>query len=229
MTFTIVDVPQRSSEWFAARAGRVTGSRADDMLARGKGSAESTKRRDLRITLAQERIAGMALDQGGFVSAEMQRGVDLEAAARMAYEAEEGVLVRETGFLSCDDLLIGASLDGDIDDFRTVVSFKCPKSFTHLAYARLAPSEPPADYLGQIQHELLITGAQEYHFVSYDDRFMGRVESLRLVVRKFTRDQFDLKAYEKALRDFLADVEREMNSLLTLGNLSGQLEAALHG
>lgn len=228
MNFQIIDVPQRSAEWFVARAGRVSGSRADDMLSKGKGGAESTKKRDLRITLAQEQIAGMALDTGGFVSAEMQRGIDLEPAARRAYEAVEGVFVRETGFLSCDDLLVGASLDGDIDDFRVVVSFKCPKSWTHMSYARLGEKEAPADYIGQIQHELLITGADEYHFVSFDDRFRGKAESLQLVIRKFKREQFDLAGYEKTLRGFLAEVEREREQMLTLGNLSGQLEASLH-
>ena len=33
MNFTIIDAEQRSHEWFAARCGRLTGSRAADMLA----------------------------------------------------------------------------------------------------------------------------------------------------------------------------------------------------
>lgn len=230
MKFTILDCAQRSPEWFAARAGRITGSTADAMLSKGRGSAESVTKRDLRIRLAQERIAGIPLEASTYVSAEMQRGVDLEPVARAAYDAHEGLFdgVRETGFLSCDELMIGASLDGDLDDFRVVVSFKCPKSHTHLTYARLADGEKPSDYMGQMQHELLITGAQEYHFVSFDDRFKGRVEHLQLVIRKFKREQFDLAGYEKALRDFDVEVQREMETMLTLGNLSGQLEASLH-
>lgn len=228
MKFTIIDAPQRSAEWFAARAGRVTGSCADKMLSKGKGSAESVTKRDLRIRLALERIGGVSLDAGGYVSADMQRGIDLEPFARAAYEAHTGVLeVRHTGFLRCDDLMIGCSLDGDIDDFRTLVSFKCPKSYTHMAYARMAEGEKPEDYVGQMMHELLITGAQEYHFVSYDDRFQGPAAGLQFVVRTYRRDQFDLAGYEKTLRDFLADVDREVETILTLGNLRGQLEASL--
>jgi predicted phage-related endonuclease len=226
--FTAIDAPQRSPEWFAARIGRVTGSCADKMLTKGKGSAESVTKRDLRIRLALERVGGVSLDQGGYVSSEMQRGTELEPVARLAYEAYTGVLeIRQTGFLRVDDLMIGCSLDGDIDDFHTLVSFKCPKSANHMEYARLADGEVPKDYAGQIMHELLITGAKEYHFVSFDDRFTGRAEHLQLVVRKFRREQFDLAGYEKALREFLAEVEREVETILTLGTLKSTLQAVV--
>jgi hypothetical protein len=229
--FTIHDVPQRSEQWFALRAGRVTGSRADAVIAKGRGSEEATKRRDLRILLAQERVAGISLETDGYVSAEMQRGVDLEPAARAAYDAHEGLFngVRETGFLSADDLMIGASLDGDLNDFETVVSFKCPKSANHYEYARLSEGELPKAYIGQISHELLITGAQFYHFVSFDDRFRGRAESLQLVIKRYKRDQVDLKAYEKELLRFLAEVEQATETMLTLANPSAQMEAVLNG
>jgi predicted phage-related endonuclease len=227
--FTILDCAQRSPEWFAARAGRVTGSRADAVIAKGRGNEEATKRRDLRILLAQERVAGIAMDTDGYVSAEMQRGTDLEPAARAAYDAHEGLFnsVRVTGFLSADDLMIGASLDGDLDDFRIVVSFKCPKSANHYEYARLAEGELPKAYIGQISHELLITGAQEYHFVSFDDRFRGRAESLQLVIKRYRREQVDLKSYEKELMKFLAEVDRETDTVLTMANPSAQMEASL--
>src|SRR5688500_8134096 len=48
---TIHDVDQRSYEWFALRAGRLTGSCAADMLATLKGKAEAAARRDLRLRL----------------------------------------------------------------------------------------------------------------------------------------------------------------------------------
>lgn len=229
MKFTIINVPQRSAEWFAARAGRVTGSTADAVIAKGKSkNEEAVTRRDLRIRLAQERIAGMSLEPDVFVSAEMQRGIDLEPQARAAYETATGALdVRQTGFLCGADLPIGASLDGDIDDFRIIVGFKCPKSYTHMEYARLSEGELPAKYVGQISHELLLTDGQEYHFVSHDDRFRGDAEKWQTVIRRYRRDQVDLKAYETALLTFLADVDRTVELILSLGNLRGQLEASL--
>lgn len=233
MKFTIIDVPQRSAEWFAARAGRVTGSTADAVIAKGRSkNEEAVTRRDLRIRLAQERIAGMSLEPDVYVNAEMQRGIDLEPQARAAYETATGELeVRQTGFLSAIDLPIGASLDGDIDDFRIIVGFKCPKSHTHMEYAQLSEGQLPSKYVGQISHELLITGAEEYHFVSHDDRFKGDAAKWQTVIHRYKRDQVDLKAYETELLRFLAEVERTVETILSLGNLSGQLERAVaaHG
>ena len=57
MSFSIVNAPQRSPEWFAARAGRLTGSMAGDMLATIK-SGEAAARRDYRLQLALERLTG---------------------------------------------------------------------------------------------------------------------------------------------------------------------------
>src|SRR5271156_2469949 len=116
MKFTIIDAEQRSPEWFIARAGRVTGSKAQCVVALGKGGAEAITKRDYRLQLACERLTGIP-DQGAYVNAEMQRGIDLEPFALAAYEAATGDMVRKTGFLSHDELLVGCSLDGDIDGF----------------------------------------------------------------------------------------------------------------
>jgi hypothetical protein len=115
----IVDAAQRSPEWFAARAGKVTGSRAADVLAKVK-SGEAAARRDYRLQLAVERITGTPMENG-FVSADMQRGIDLEATAAARYEAATGHLLRHTGFLAHDTLAAGCSLDGDVDDFTGIV------------------------------------------------------------------------------------------------------------
>jgi hypothetical protein len=55
VSFTVVMAEQRSPEWFAARLGRLTGSRAADMLATIK-SGEAAARRDLRVQLVVERL-----------------------------------------------------------------------------------------------------------------------------------------------------------------------------
>ena len=53
----IINVEQRTPEWFAARLGRVTGSRARDVIATIK-SGEAAARRDYRMELIVERYAG---------------------------------------------------------------------------------------------------------------------------------------------------------------------------
>ena len=210
MTITIVDCAQRSDEWFAARAGRVTGSRAADVVAKIK-TGEAAARRDYRLQLAVERLTGRTMDDGGFVTAEMQRGIDLEPKARQAFMDKTGLEVRETGFVIRDDMPIGCSTDGDIGSFRDIVEIKCPKSWTHVEYLR--GGKLPAKYVAQVTHNMLVTGAERCHFVSYDDRLPPYLDYFHVVVE---RAELELVNYEMALRQFLSDVDAEYESLLTM-------------
>ncbi len=108
--FSVVDAEQRSPEWFLARLGRLTGSRAADMLATIK-TGEAAARRDLRIQLVCERLT-QTLQEDAFVNAAMQRGIELEPAAFRAYEALTGDLAQRTGFLAHDTLAIGCWVSG---------------------------------------------------------------------------------------------------------------------
>lgn len=207
--FAIIDAEQRSEMWFAARAGRATGSRADAILAKIK-SGEAAGRRNYRIQLVAERLTGKP-QEDGFISKEMQRGIDLEPAARAAYEAQTGMLVRETGFLSMSEHQAGCSLDGDIENFTGVVSFKCPNSATHVDY--LKARRLPPGYVPQATHEMWVTGAQWYDFVSYDDRMP---EGLQLFCVRIERSEFDIAGYEAEVLKFLAEVDAEVEALRKL-------------
>jgi predicted phage-related endonuclease len=66
MSFTILTCEQKSPEWFAARAGRVTSSNANDMLATIQ-KGEAAARRNLRARLALERITGNLVNRTGFL------------------------------------------------------------------------------------------------------------------------------------------------------------------
>ncbi len=207
--FTIATPDQRTPAWYAARVGKLTASRACDMLATIK-TGEAAARRDLRLQIVCERLTGLSQDNG-FVNAEMQRGIDKEADARAAYEAATGHLVQPCGFLQHPDLATGGSPDGEIAGYTGLVEIKCPKSATHLAYLRT--HAVPKDYLAQIQHQIWLTGAAWCDFVSFDDRFP---EALRLVVVRVYREQVDLKAYELLVRMFLAEVDREYAAVAEL-------------
>jgi hypothetical protein len=209
--FAIIECEQRSPEWFAARAGRATASKAGDVLAKIK-TGEAAARRDYRFQLAIERLTGKPAEPG-YINAEMQRGIDLEPSARLAYEAHTGLIVRETGFLSMNEVMAGCSTDGDIENFTGLVSFKCPKSATHVEYLK-SKRLPPA-YVPQATHEMWVTGAQWYDFFSYDDRLP---EGLQCFYVRVERSEFktELAAYETELTKFLAEVDAEVKSLETL-------------
>lgn len=195
--FTVIDAQQRSPEWFAARLGRVTGSKASCVLMGEKTAG----RADYVMQLALERLTGQA-DEGGYVSAEMQRGIDKEPLARMRGEIA-GAFIRETGFVRHDRLMIGSSVDGDEHDFKTIWEFKCPKSTTHVKYLRTGGAALLADYQPQIMHGLYVTGAERAVIASFDDRMPP---GLDWVQREVRAADLPVEGYEAALLVFLTDV-----------------------
>ncbi len=207
--FRIVSAEQRTPEWFHARVGRLTGSRASDMLATIK-SGEAAARRDLRTQLVVERLTGHPQDNL-FVSADMQWGIDHEAEAFAAYESQTGHLVRRTGFLTHADLMAGCSLDGDVEDFGGIVEIKCPKSATHYGYVKT--KDVPANHRPQILHNLWISEASWCDFVSYDQRMP---EGLRLFIARVPRVELDVLAYSKCAVKFLGEVDAECAAMAVL-------------
>lgn len=210
MTFEIIEAEQRSDEWYAARAGRITGSRACDILAKIK-TGEAAARRDYRFQLAVERITGKASEEDQWLSKDVQRGRDLEPMAFAAYEAETGNIVRRTGFLRMTDFLAGCSLDGDINEFEGIIECKCPKPAIHVGYIRA--NEIPRDYMAQINHNLWVTGAKYCDFVSYCEDLPERLQFLRIRVE---RDEAAIAAYVAEASRFLAEVSIEVKSLSEL-------------
>jgi putative phage-type endonuclease len=208
MTFVEHTAPQRTPDWYLARAGRLTGSRAADMLAVLKSGGEAAARRDYRMQLVCERLTGEPQDgPESFVNAAMQWGVDTEPLARAAYEARTGDLILEAGFCAMA-AEVGASVDGRSPDWSTIYEIKCPKSATHLRY--LKEGTVPADYLPQVTHNLWVTGAARCVFLSYDPRFP---EPLRLLAVTHPRDEAAIAAYETKALAFLAEVETETYAL----------------
>lgn len=219
MSYQIIDVPQRSPEWLAARAGRLTGSRANDMLATiQKGEAKA--RIHLRAQLVCERLTGQSQDDP-YTNNDMKRGEELEQPARELYEAKSGLLLATTGFLSHTELMAGCSLDGHVNNMVGIVDFKCPRAGNHLEYLR---SEAiPTDYLRQLTHGLWITGAEWAEMVSYCPQFP---EPLQLCIRRVERKNIDLVAYDAAVKAFLAEVDREVAAVMTMVDSADQWQRA---
>jgi len=202
----IVMAEQRSPEWFQARLGRLTGSRAADMLATIK-SGEAAARRDLRTQLVCERLT-QTLQEEAFVNGAMQRGIECEPLALQAYEALTGEVAHRTGFLAHRTLAVGCSLDGHIGDFAGILELKCPKSATHLAYLR--SGQVPAIYVPQITHNLWVSGAAWCDFLSFDDRFPPGLQTCLIRVE---RNEQQIASYALAASLFLSEVEADVTAV----------------
>jgi hypothetical protein len=203
MTFTIIECDQRTDEWHQARLGRLTGSRAADILATTKGGKESASRRNLRAQLVLERIMERPME-GGYVSFAMQQGIDREPDAQLLYEVLTGRMLQQTGFLSTDGLAVGSSLDGHVGDFEGIVECKCPMPTTHLDYIKTG--RVPTDYMAQLTHNLWVSGARWADWLSYNPDFP---EPLRAKLLRVERDETVISLYAKEAQRFLAEVDAE--------------------
>ncbi len=205
-------IPQRSEQWYALRCGKLTASSAADVLVTGKAGAEAVARRDLRLKLACERLTGIP-ETGGFVSDEMQRGIEKEADAVAAYEAKTGLLVdTSVGFMEHGVELAGYSPDGVVGD--GLVECKCPKTSTHLGYLR-DPGSLAKKYAAQAWHGLWISGASWLDLVSFDDRLPSH---LSLVVVRVLPEK--VPDYALAATLFLKEVSAEVDALNALKEIA---------
>jgi YqaJ-like recombinase protein len=220
MSVTVFNVEQRSPEWFALRAGKLTSTCAADMLATLKSGGEAAGRRNLRVRLALERMAGRSLERD-FTSRAMQDGADREADAYAAYEALTGQLLSRTGFVALNEYQAGCSLDGHAGDFEGLIEIKAPIHATHWEYLRTGTV--PGDYLKQVQHAMWITGAKWCDWLSYHPDFPP---ALQVKLVRVARDESAIADYERKALAFLAEVQREYEAITTMADFAAQLQRA---
>lgn len=199
---------QRSAEWFAARLGCVTASRVKDVMASGRGGAPSATRKNYMMELLCERLTGQSVGADLSRNAAVQRGVELEPFACMAYEADKGLMVAETGLVMHPAIPgFGASPDGLVGD-DGVLEIKCPNTATHISTMQSERHDP--QYEWQMLAQMACTGRSWADFVSYDDRLP---EQLQYVCHRFERDFKRIREMEAEIKAFLeelGDLEKEM-------------------
>jgi len=213
--YQIITCEQRTEQWHEARRGRLTGSAAGDVTAKGRGSEESVKRRDLRMRLALERITGRCLDSGGFQTAAMKRGIELEPEARSMYEAISGRMVSEVGFVASNCGLFGYSPDAVImggDRIVHVVELKCPEWAAHWGYIQTGTIGK--DYVAQICHGFMVTGCESLDWMSYHPDYPEKLQHV-LIPHLRADWQSEIDAYAKAAAMFMAEVEAFARELET--------------
>lgn len=187
---------QGTEEWFAARLGKVTASRAADVMTK-KGSAA---RANLSAQLVLERLT--CTKSESFSSAAMQWGVDQEPFARAAYEAHSGVWVDTVGFVQHPTIeRAGASPDGLVGH-DGLVEIKCPNTATMID--TLLTGKVPSNYATQMQMQMACTGRAWCDYAVFDSRMPVKAQ---LFVKRVQRDQKFIDDMEKEIIAFLAEVE----------------------
>lgn len=204
----MIDVAQGSTEWFAARLGKVTASRVADVIARTK-TGYGASRANYMAELICERLTGAAAER--FTNAAMAWGTEREPEARELYEFQHDAEVTQVGFVAHPRIAMsGASPDGLVGD-DGMVEIKCPNTATHLE--TLEGQAAPAKYVTQMLWQMACTGRAWCDFVSFDPRLPAH---MRLFVKRVHRDGARIAELEAEVGDFLSELNAKIARLDTL-------------
>lgn len=153
----IHNIEQRTPEWHRLRIGKVTGSSLKKVLS--KNWMDYTDR------IVSEQLTGMSEeDEDGFVSFDMQLGIDREPLAIEQYEIENQCKVTQVGFIESDEFpQFGLSPDAICPERTFAVEIKCPKVSTHIRYIR--HGKVPSAYFEQILSYFV--AGESFHYVDF--------------------------------------------------------------
>ena len=197
---------QRTEEWFAARLGKVTASRVADALAKTK-TGWGASRANYAAQLICERLTGVPSE--GFQNDAMRFGTENEPFARAAYEFHTDNTVELVGFIDHPKIAMsGASPDGLVGD-DGMLEIKVPNSATHID--TLLSQTIPQKYQFQMAWQMACKPERRWcDYVSFDPRLP---EEMRLFVKRFLRDDVQIKTLETDVEIFLGEIDDTLKQL----------------
>jgi putative phage-type endonuclease len=196
---------QRTDEWYTARLGKVTASAVYQVMAKGGG----VTRNNYMIKLLCERLTGQR--EESYQNAAMQRGTELEAVARSAYEVDKGVMTKQVGFSLHPDIAgFGASPDGLVGE-DGLVEIKCLNTSAHVDFLR--DGKVDGKYKLQMQAQMACTGRKWCDYVLYDDRLPEGLQYKCVRVEIDPAAQLEMLAEVTKFLQELGDLESSLIAL----------------
>jgi len=202
-------IEQGTPAWFASRCGKVTASRIEAVMAKGKNGAPSVTRANYEAQLIAERLTGNV--EESFQSREMLRGKEVEPEARSNYAFMFNAELSPVGFVDHPRIAMsGASPDSFVGD-DGLLELKCPNTATHLD--TLLGKSIDGGYMKQMQWQMACTGRRWVDFCSYDNRLPAHLQLCR---RRIARDDAFIAEMEDAVIAFIRGIELKIEELETL-------------
>lgn len=168
------DIIQGTEEWFAIKWGKIGGSRCEGLY---------NKTDTLLVHLIAEHSEDFELEEDGWMSSDMVRGIELEPEARRQLSEYIGQeLITAGWWQSKDHPLLGVSPDGFTSDLKIACEIKCPARNKHTK--TILEDAIPADNILQCVHYFVVNPELEkLYFCSF------RPESVKpLFVKCLTRE-----------------------------------------
>lgn len=155
---------QGTPEWLDARCGLATASEFNSILTPKKMEL-SEQSWSYAAQLIAERLTG-GVDPWRFEgeTADMRRGKAYEPEARAYFSFTHDIEVQLVGFCIHDNERWGASPDALIGDWSGL-ELKCPAPKTQIRW--VYDGELPAEHKAQCHGGMVVTGRDNWHFMSY--------------------------------------------------------------
>lgn len=155
-------IEQQTPEWFELRKLKFTGSEAQAIGNGGKGLE----------TLVEKLVRNAITPDEPYTNENMERGNELEDAARMSYIFETGIEITQVGFIELDNYT-GYSPDGIMEPYPDSIEFfieiKCMANKAYFTF--LKDGKIDTKYQWQMQHGFLCTEAKYCDFIAYNPNF----------------------------------------------------------
>jgi len=188
------DIEQNADEWFLLRAGKVTASSLNKVMANyGKAFGDPAKK--YAVDIAVQQITG-ATSGGGYSNEHMDRGHEEEPLAKMLYEETYFCDVTNGGFFEDGDT--GTSPDGLVST-DGMVEIKSALPAIH--YNRIKKQSYDSAYKWQLVGHLKISRRDWVDFISYCSSFP---DDKKLYVHRSYKEDFskEFEMVDARLKEF---------------------------
>lgn len=188
------DFKQRSPEWYQIRLGRIGGTDAESLAVKGKNQyGLGTGIMSTMYKKIYEVIQNQPADDSGYVSAAMERGIELEPLAVQEYEKVKFETVTEIGYVSLGHFF-GYSPDGFVG-IDGLIEVKCPGAAEYIRL--LGTDEIQSGYVWQMQWGMFLTNRDWCDFVAYNPDF----KPMPLYIKRVEKDMDAVKLlYDQGIK-----------------------------
>lgn len=208
----IHNLDQGTEAWFLARAGKITASRASDLITAAKGELSKSSKKYLCKLIAD--CISPEDDIPPFDTAATRRGVELEPLARDAFSESTGYPVEQVGLVVAANNVCACSPDGLIPDgdggYLAGLEIKCPLKDKHVEY--VLDRGLPDEYKQQVHFSMVVTGLSEWHFYSWHPRYKAHHAIIQ-------RDEYTDKV-ESAVGEFVSYYKAALEAAIPMLKLN---------
>jgi predicted phage-related endonuclease len=197
---------QGSDFWKRMRQGKATASRIFSIVDKDSKGAYKASRKNLMYELLTEIVNDEPTET--FTSFDMREGTRKEPIARVRYELEADVSVKQILFQDHPRIpRSGASPDGLVGD-DGLIEIKAPRTYTHCEY--IASDKIPQNYLTQMYWQMACLPERKWcDFVSFDDRMPVEAQ---LWIKRVERDDTIIAELEREVEAFVNELEERLKA-----------------